>query len=92
MKTCLNYNTKLFTGKKGHGRWSHTPKIKSLKTPLKLLEPLISPPREGLTYAEAQKLVEFEINGKVIRVSIDQPLRIISKKEFEAQYENVSTL
>lgn len=66
--------------------------MRNLKTPQKLLEPLVPPAREGLTYAEAQKLVEFEINGKVIRVSIDQPLRIVSKKEFEAQYENVSVV
>ncbi|XP_046682455.1 peregrin isoform X3 [Homalodisca vitripennis] len=71
--------------KKGHGRWSHTPRM---KTPLKLVESVTTPPREGLTYAEAQKLVEFEINGKIHRVSIDQSMKVISKKEFETQNDN----
>lgn len=82
----------MFLGKKGHGRWSHAPRMKSLKSPLKIVEPVITPPREGLTYAEAQKLVEFEINGKVIRVSIDQTLKVLSKKDFEAKHHNVSIL
>ncbi|KDR22426.1 Peregrin [Zootermopsis nevadensis] len=42
--------------------------------------------REGLTYAEAQKIVEFEVDGRITRVSIFDPLPLISKEEFEATY------
>jgi hypothetical protein len=44
------------------------------------------PTRESLTYAEAQKMVEFEIDGRVTRVSIFDPLPLMSKEEFEAKY------
>jgi hypothetical protein len=44
------------------------------------------PTREGLTYAEAQKMVEFEVDGRVTRVSIFDPLPLISKDEFEVTY------
>lgn len=50
---------------------------------------LTTPAREGLTYAEAQKLVEFEINGKITRVSIHEPLKLVSKKQFESNLANV---
>uniref|UniRef100_A0A1B6EAI8 Peregrin n=1 Tax=Clastoptera arizonana TaxID=38151 RepID=A0A1B6EAI8_9HEMI len=47
---------------------------------------LASPPtREGLTYAEAQKLVEFELNGKVTRVNIHESIELVSKKESDTQ-------
>ncbi|RZF36903.1 hypothetical protein LSTR_LSTR004591 [Laodelphax striatellus] len=52
------------------GRNSHAAAIKA--------EPLVSPAREGLTYAEAQKFVEFELNGKVKRISIDQKIPLVS--------------
>ena len=39
-----------------------------------------------MTYAEAQKMVEFEIDGRVTRVSIFDPLPLMSKEEFEAKY------
>jgi hypothetical protein len=52
------------------------------------------PTRESLTYAEAQKMVEFEIDGRVTRVSIFDPLPLMSKEEFETKYgrsnDNVS--
>jgi hypothetical protein len=44
------------------------------------------PTRESLTYAEAQKMVEFEVDGRVTRVSIFDPLPLMSKEEFEAKY------
>jgi hypothetical protein len=39
-----------------------------------------------LTYAEAQKMVEFEVDGRITRVSIFDPLPLMSKEEFEATY------
>lgn len=39
-----------------------------------------------MTYAEAQKMVEFEIDGRVTRVSIFDPLPLMSKEEFETKY------
>ncbi|CAH2093818.1 unnamed protein product [Euphydryas editha] len=44
---------------------------------------LQSPPKEALTFAEAQKVVQFEIDGKISRIPIDQPLPIISLEEWE---------
>lgn len=37
---------------------------------------LQSPPKEALTFAEAQKVVQFEIDGKISRIPIDQPLQV----------------
>lgn len=45
-----------------------------------LLTPVV---REALTYAEAQKIVEFEIDGSAIRVNITEPIKVISKQEYE---------
>ncbi|XP_026286081.1 bromodomain-containing protein homolog isoform X2 [Frankliniella occidentalis] len=45
---------------------------------------MIQPAHEGLTYAEAQRMVEFEVLGKTARVEITEPLKFISKEEFEA--------
>lgn len=36
--------------------------------------------------------MEFEIGGKVHRIGIDQPLKIVSKKDFEAENENLPNL
>lgn len=44
---------------------------------------LQSPPKEALTFAEAQKVVQFEIDGKISRIPIDQPVPIISLEEWE---------
>ncbi|CAB3220534.1 unnamed protein product [Arctia plantaginis] len=44
---------------------------------------LQSPPKEALTFAEAQKVVQFEIDGKISRIAIDQPLAIMSLEEWE---------
>ncbi|KAL0818209.1 hypothetical protein ABMA28_008714 [Loxostege sticticalis] len=44
---------------------------------------LQSPPKEALTFAEAQKVVQFEIDGKISRIPIDQPLPIMSLEEWE---------
>ncbi|XP_045503151.1 bromodomain-containing protein 1 isoform X2 [Colias croceus] len=44
---------------------------------------LQSPPKEALTFAEAQKVVQFEIDGKISRLPIDQPVPVISLEEWE---------
>lgn len=48
-----------------------------------LLTPVI---REVLTYAEAQKIVEFEIDGRAVRVEINEPIPVISKQEYDKMY------
>ncbi|XP_069684032.1 peregrin isoform X2 [Periplaneta americana] len=63
------------------GRGSH-----HARPPTSTADLLTSPTREGLTYAEAQKMVEFEVDGRVTRVSIFEPLPLMSKEEFEATY------
>ena len=45
---------------------------------------MIQTAREGLTYAEAQRMVEFEIRGKTVRVEINEPLKYMSKEDFQA--------
>ncbi|XP_040193683.1 bromodomain and PHD finger-containing protein 3 isoform X1 [Rana temporaria] len=44
-----------------------------------------SPSRETLTYAQAQRLVDIEIDGRLHRISIFEPLRIVSEDELTAQ-------
>lgn len=63
------------------GRGSHHSRPPTSTTDL-----LTLPTREGLTYAEAQKMVEFEVDGRITRVSIFDPLPLMSKEEFEATY------
>ena len=69
------------------GRGSH-----SIRTPVPTTDTIIAPARESLTYAEAQKLVEFEINGRVTRVNIQQPLKLVSKDEYEAVNGSVNNV
>uniref|UniRef100_A0A8C4RVE2 Bromodomain containing 1a n=1 Tax=Erpetoichthys calabaricus TaxID=27687 RepID=A0A8C4RVE2_ERPCA len=44
-----------------------------------------SPTRETLTYAQAQRMVEMEIDGRVHRISIFDSLEIISEDDITAQ-------
>ncbi|XP_044144153.1 bromodomain and PHD finger-containing protein 3 isoform X3 [Bufo gargarizans] len=44
-----------------------------------------SPTRESLTYAQAQQMVDVEIEGRLHRISIFEPLRIVSEDELTAQ-------
>nr|XP_046251767.1 bromodomain and PHD finger-containing protein 3 isoform X3 [Scatophagus argus] len=44
-----------------------------------------SPSRETLTYAQAQKVVEVELDGRLHRISILEPLEIITEDEMMAQ-------
>lgn len=56
---------------------------KSLPSPVEVVSP---PPREALTYAESQMIVEFEVNGKLRRVNIKRPIPVISKQGYEEKY------
>ncbi|XP_025908992.1 bromodomain and PHD finger-containing protein 3 [Nothoprocta perdicaria] len=44
-----------------------------------------SPARETLTYAQAQRMVEVDIDGRLHRISIYDPLKIITEDELTAQ-------
>ncbi|XP_071993337.1 bromodomain and PHD finger-containing protein 3 isoform X3 [Engystomops pustulosus] len=44
-----------------------------------------SPTRETLTYAQAQQMVDVEIEGRLHRISIFEPLGIVSEDELTAQ-------
>lgn len=46
-----------------------------------------SPPKEGLTYVEAQKIVHFDIDGRSIRTSISEPIEIISGERIAEMIE-----
>lgn len=63
--------------KKGRSRFPNTP-IQQL---------LPSPPKEALTYAEAEKIVQFEVNGKSIRVSISEDIPVVSSDVYEKMVE-----
>lgn len=45
-------------------------------------------PKEGLTYFEAQQCVQFEIDGKSIKVSTAEPIPMISADEYERFVDN----
>uniref|UniRef100_A0A8I6AL41 Bromodomain and PHD finger containing, 3 n=1 Tax=Rattus norvegicus TaxID=10116 RepID=A0A8I6AL41_RAT len=44
-----------------------------------------SPTRETLTYAQAQRIVEVDMDGRLHRISIYDPLKIITEDELTAQ-------
>ncbi|KAG7456507.1 bromodomain and PHD finger-containing protein 3-like isoform X1 [Solea senegalensis] len=44
-----------------------------------------SPSRETLTYAQAQKVVEVELDGRLHRISVLDPLEVITEDEMMAQ-------
>uniref|UniRef100_A0A3Q3FD29 Bromodomain and PHD finger containing, 3b n=1 Tax=Labrus bergylta TaxID=56723 RepID=A0A3Q3FD29_9LABR len=44
-----------------------------------------SPNRDTLTYAQAQKVVEVELDGRLHRISILEPLEVITEDEMKAQ-------
>ncbi|KAA0714323.1 Bromodomain and PHD finger-containing protein 3 [Triplophysa tibetana] len=45
----------------------------------------VSPSRETLTYAQAQKIVEVDLDGRLHRISIFDPLTVITEDEMTAQ-------
>nr|XP_020468227.1 bromodomain and PHD finger-containing protein 3-like isoform X3 [Monopterus albus] len=62
-------------GGRGGGR-QRSPSPYSLKA---------SPSRETLTYAQAQKVVEVELDGRLHRISIVEPMEVITEDEMMAQ-------
>ncbi|XP_037108900.1 bromodomain and PHD finger-containing protein 3 isoform X2 [Syngnathus acus] len=45
----------------------------------------LSPSRETLTYAQAQKIVEVDLEGRLHRINISDPLPVITEDEMMAQ-------
>uniref|UniRef100_A0A3Q4HQR2 Bromodomain and PHD finger containing, 3a n=1 Tax=Neolamprologus brichardi TaxID=32507 RepID=A0A3Q4HQR2_NEOBR len=45
----------------------------------------LSPSRETLTYAQAQKIVEVDLDGRLHRINITDPLPVITEDEMMAQ-------
>ena len=64
--------------KKGQ-KWHHRQNRRSPTPP----EFLRTPQMESLTYAEAQRLVEVDLDGRTHRINIYEPLEIISQDELE---------
>ncbi|KAF0034801.1 hypothetical protein F2P81_012559 [Scophthalmus maximus] len=54
-----------------------------LRVPSDLLQ--LSPSRETLTYAQAQKIVEVDLDGRLHRIHITDPLPVITEDEMTAQ-------
>ncbi|KAM4676295.1 bromodomain-containing protein 1 isoform 2-T2 [Discoglossus pictus] len=64
------------------GRWHRVPAPRTSTSPCSIKH---SPTRETLTYAQAQRMVEIEIEGRLHRISIFDPLDIISDDDLTAQ-------
>ncbi|XP_063783193.1 bromodomain-containing protein 1 isoform X1 [Pseudophryne corroboree] len=64
------------------GRWHRVSAPRSSTSPCSIKH---SPTRETLTYAQAQRMVEIEIEGRLHRISIFDPLDIISDDDPTAQ-------
>ena len=43
-------------------------------------------PQQALTYAEAQRMVELEVEGKLHRINIYDTISLMARDEYEAQY------
>ncbi|KAM5172520.1 bromodomain-containing protein 1 isoform 3-T3 [Mantella aurantiaca] len=64
------------------GRWHRVSAPRTSTSPCSIKH---SPTRETLTYAQAQRMVEIEIEGRLHRISIFDPLDIISEDDPTAQ-------
>lgn len=53
-------------------------------SPIAVATPSLSSPKEGLTYLEALNIVQFEVDGKSIKVSTVDPLPMITDEEYDA--------
>ncbi|KAE8616108.1 hypothetical protein XENTR_v10008719 [Xenopus tropicalis] len=67
------------------GRWHRVSAPRSSTSPCSIKH---SPTRETLTYAQAQRMVEIEIEGRLHRISIFDPLEIVSEDDLTAQEIN----
>ena len=52
--------------------------------------PNCTSPQQALTFAEAQKIVELEIDNKLQRINIFDPIALLRKENFESEYTFVS--
>jgi bromodomain and PHD finger-containing protein 1 len=68
-------------GRKGTGSGTGTPGRKRSPSPSDF--PRSPKPLETLTYAEAQRMVEIELDGRIHRLNIFEPLEIISQDEID---------
>lgn len=59
-----------------------TPKQKKGRARAAVPVPL-SPTREALTYDEAQKMVQFEIDGRIVRVNVADEIPVMTPEEME---------
>lgn len=73
---------KLTNGKKKN-KWKQHHRQKNENPPLP--PPELVRPRETLTYAEAQRLVEIDLEGRIHRINIYEPLEIICQDEIDNQ-------
>ncbi|XP_077025323.1 bromodomain-containing protein 1 isoform X4 [Tamandua tetradactyla] len=64
------------------GRCHRGPVVRHPASPCSLKH---SPTRETLTYAQAQRMVEIEIEGRLHRISIFDPLEVILEDDLTAQ-------
>ncbi|XP_008115322.1 bromodomain-containing protein 1 isoform X5 [Anolis carolinensis] len=64
------------------GRCHRVPSTRHSSSPCSIKH---SPTRETLTYAQAQRMVEIEIEGRLHRISIFEPLEIILEDDLTAQ-------
>ncbi|XP_075455926.1 bromodomain-containing protein 1 isoform X5 [Ascaphus truei] len=64
------------------GRWHRVSAPRSSTSPCSIKH---SPTRETLTYAQAQRMVEIEIEGRLHRISIFDPLDVILDDDLTAQ-------
>jgi len=60
--------------KKGRSRVGTTPRTQIITN---------SPPKDALTYSEAQKIVQFDIDGKSIRVSLFDEIPVVSVEDYQ---------
>ncbi|XP_022298167.2 peregrin-like isoform X2 [Crassostrea virginica] len=61
-------------------KWGHHRAMRRSPTPPEFVVP---PRRETLTYAEAQRLVEIDLEGRLHRINIYEPLEIITQDEID---------
>lgn len=61
-----------------------TPKQKKGRSNRASMSVAATPIREALTFEEAQKMVQFEIDDKILRVNLGDDIKIMSKEEMEA--------
>ncbi|KAG1663140.1 Peregrin [Nymphon striatum] len=59
---------------KKKGKWQHHRSGRKSPSPPEFLKP---PAREGLSYAEAQKMVEVDLDGQIHRINIYEPLDVL---------------